>query len=93
VLYHKVGLITAQLTTDARPTGAQRLQGWEEARAHQQRALDIICSLQQRDALADADASVPELLATEIARCDAMIARLKKDEPAAQPALGSSAKK
>src|SRR5262249_3666066 len=81
VAYHRLGLITAQLGAEPKQAEDERRRHWMQARGHQQRAQEIIQALQQRGALADADAGVPDLLAAEIARCEAMIARLGRPLP------------
>jgi tetratricopeptide (TPR) repeat protein len=79
--YHRLGLCAAELGAGGQQSDEQRLRYWVQARAHQQRAHEIIQALQQRGALADADAGVPDLLAAEISRCDAMIAQLARPVP------------
>lgn len=89
---YKLGQLAAQLAADSTLSRGRRLECWQEARSQQRRALDLIGRMRQRGLLPAADAGIPDLLAAEIARCDAALAQLRASTPLA-PVSGARGEK
>lgn len=72
---YKLGKQTALVA--ARTAPAQQASHWREAQSAYQRSLEFYTALRQRGGLQAEDASKPDEIARELARCDAALAKLR----------------
>ncbi len=78
--YHfEHGKVYARVAESARP-GSEREASWRAARESHQRSLDIWNELRRAGTMSWAEAGLPDEVARELARCDAALAKLRREK-------------
>jgi len=73
--------VYSRLAEQSRGPDASKIKNWRDARAWYQKSLDTWLLLQQKAPLGKFDAAQPDKIASEIAKCDASLAKLNARNP------------
>jgi serine/threonine protein kinase/Tfp pilus assembly protein PilF len=75
--YSNLGNVYATIASNDKSSAGRQIELWREARGWHQRGFDILKDLKDRGAWTSSDYGNADEAATEIAKCDAMIAKLE----------------
>jgi tetratricopeptide (TPR) repeat protein len=75
--YSKMGEVHAALGSASDAPPQERIAQWREARGWFQQSRDIFVGIRNSGILRDADASVPDKIAKQIANCDSVLDELE----------------
>jgi tetratricopeptide (TPR) repeat protein len=79
--YAKLGQAYTALASNPKIRSANRADQWREARSWLQRSLRLWTIMRQNGTLRGSDASQPDSIATQIARCDSELKKFKDKLP------------
>jgi tetratricopeptide (TPR) repeat protein len=70
LIYSQLGKVHTVIASKTGTPAKQQIEHWREARDWYQKGLDIYQDMKSKGTLSGADASKPEEVAREVARCD-----------------------
>jgi serine/threonine protein kinase/predicted negative regulator of RcsB-dependent stress response len=76
-IYAKLGRVCALMAAEVKLAMGKQAEHWREARSWYQQSLNVFSDLRARGVLRDSQAATPDQITSEIAKCDAALAKLK----------------